>query len=128
MNLRQLANFFDLRVAAGDKELDREVTGGYCGDLLSDVMANAPLGCVWMTVQSHPNIVAVSVLREMAAVILTGGRDAGSGYREQSRSGANSHPAVAGLGIRTGRTALHRGRQRLSPGVTAGRSRIAPGI
>ena len=74
MNVRQLANYFDLRVAAGDKELDREVTGGYCGDLLSDVMANAPLGCVWMTVQSHPNIVAVSVLREMAAVILTGGR------------------------------------------------------
>ena len=74
MNVRQLADFLDLRVAAGGKQLDREVTGGYCGDLLSDVMANAPLGGVWMTVQSHPNIVAVSVLREMAAVILTGGR------------------------------------------------------
>jgi predicted transcriptional regulator len=74
MNVRQLVQFFDLSVAAGDQQLDREVKGGYCGDLLSDVMAKAPFGCVWMTVQSHPNIVAVSVLREMAAVIITGGR------------------------------------------------------
>ena len=43
-------------------------------DLLSDVMANSPIGCVWLTVQTHQNIVAVGVLREMAAIILTGGQ------------------------------------------------------
>ena len=48
--------------------------GGHCGDLLSEVMANAPVGCVWMTVQGHQNIVAVAVLKEMAAIILTGGQ------------------------------------------------------
>jgi predicted transcriptional regulator len=37
-------------------------------------MANAPAGCVWLTVQGHQNIVAVAVLREIAAVILTGDR------------------------------------------------------
>ena len=36
-------------------------------------MGNAPIGCVWLTIQSHQNIVAVAVLREMAAIILTGG-------------------------------------------------------
>jgi len=33
---------FQLKVAAGENGLEREVKGGYCGDLLSDVMANAP--------------------------------------------------------------------------------------
>ena len=46
----------------------------YGGDLLSDVMANAPTGCIWLTVQAHQNIVNVAVLHEMAAVVLTGGQ------------------------------------------------------
>jgi len=74
MNVKELVERFNLQVAAGNQHLDREVKGGYCGDLLSDVMANAPIGCVWLTVQGHPNIVAVAVLREMAAVVLTGQR------------------------------------------------------
>jgi predicted transcriptional regulator len=75
MKVRELIERFDLRVAAGEKGLDREVKGGYCGDLLSDVMANAPVGCIWLTVQGHLNIVAVAVLREMAAIVITGGRE-----------------------------------------------------
>jgi predicted transcriptional regulator len=74
MKVKQIADWFQLKVAAGETGLEREVTGGYCGDLLSDVMANAPSGCVWLTVQGHQNIVAVAVLREIAAVIITGDR------------------------------------------------------
>jgi len=74
MNVKQIMERFQLEAAAGKSGLAREVKGGYCGDLLSDVMANAPVGCVWLTVQGHQNIVAVAVLREMAAVILTGDR------------------------------------------------------
>jgi predicted transcriptional regulator len=74
MKVKELVELLNLKVAAGNQHLDREVKGGYCGDLLSDVMANAPIGCVWLTVQGHPNIVAVAVLREMAALILTGQR------------------------------------------------------
>ena len=44
-----------------------------CGDLLSEIMGNAPEGCVWLTIQGHQNIVAVAVLRNMAAIIVTGG-------------------------------------------------------
>ena len=75
VNVKELAERFRLHVAAGQNALDREIQGGYCGDLLSDVMANAPSGCVWLTVQTHLNIVAVAVLHEMAAVVLTGGRE-----------------------------------------------------
>ena len=53
--------------------MNRLILGGYCGDLLSDVMVNAPEGCVWLTVQQHRNIVAVAVHREIAAIVLTGG-------------------------------------------------------
>ena len=75
MKIKELVDRFGLQVAAGEAGLDRDARGGYCGDLLSDVMANAPLGCVWLTVQGHLNIVAVAVLREMAAIIITGGRE-----------------------------------------------------
>jgi predicted transcriptional regulator len=74
MNVRQIRDWFQLEMVAGGNGLERKIHGGYCGDLLSDVMANAPVGCVWLTVQGHQNIVAVAVLREMAAVILTGDR------------------------------------------------------
>ena len=74
MNLKQFVEQFNFYIAAGQNDLEREVQGGYCGDLLSDVMANAPIGCVWLTVQAHQNIVKVALLREMAAIVLTGGQ------------------------------------------------------
>jgi predicted transcriptional regulator len=75
MNVKELVDRFNLHVAAGQNKLDRQIQSGYCGDLLSDVMANAPDGCIWLTVQTHQNIVAVAVLHDMAAVILTGGQE-----------------------------------------------------
>jgi predicted transcriptional regulator len=74
MMVKDLVNKFELAVTAGKSGLDHEVTDGYCGDLLSEIMRNAPTGCVWMTVQGHQNIVAVAGLREMAAIIITGGQ------------------------------------------------------
>jgi predicted transcriptional regulator len=75
MRVKEFVESFNLKAIAGEQGLDREIKGGYCGDLLSDVMANAPVGCVWLTVQGHLNIVAVAVLREMAAIVITGGRE-----------------------------------------------------
>lgn len=75
MNVKELVDQFNLAVAAGQNGLDRQIQGGYCGDLLSDVMGNAPTGCIWLTVQTHQNIVAVAVLREMAAIVLSGGQE-----------------------------------------------------
>ena len=74
VNIREIQDLFHLDVATGETRLDREVKGGYCGDLLSDVMANATEGQVWLTIQSHKNIVAVALLRELAAIILVNGR------------------------------------------------------
>jgi len=84
MKVSELVERFGLTVAAGERGLDRVVEGGYCGDLLSEVMANAPLGCVWLTIQVHQNIVAVAVLKEMAAVILAGGNSPDEGSRARA--------------------------------------------
>jgi len=74
MTVNDLVARCGLQVAAGGRGLERRIQDGYCGDLLSEIMANAPEGCVWLTIQGHQNIVAVAVLREMAAVIITGGQ------------------------------------------------------
>ncbi len=51
-------------------EEDREVTGGFSGDLLSWVMGHGEAGQVWVTVQTHLNVVAVAVLREFSCLII----------------------------------------------------------
>jgi predicted transcriptional regulator len=76
MQVKDLVEHFGLEVAAGAKGLKREAKDGYCGDLLSEIMANAPESCVWLTIQGHQNIVAVALLREMAAIIITSGQSA----------------------------------------------------
>jgi predicted transcriptional regulator len=73
MKVRDILSAFSLELVAGAKGLDREVSGGYCGDLLSDVIANAKSGSVWLTVQAHQNILAVAVLKELAAIVLVNG-------------------------------------------------------
>ncbi len=53
---------------------DTEVTGGYVSDLLSDAIANAQEGDLWVTVQKHVNIVAVARLKNLAGVVVVNGR------------------------------------------------------
>jgi len=74
MKVRDIQSAFNLELAAGGKGLDRDVTEGYCGDLLSDVIANARSGSIWLTIQSHRNILAVAVLKDLAAIVLVNGR------------------------------------------------------
>jgi len=73
MKISDLILRFDLTVSAGKQGLSNDIHGGYCGDLLSDVMGKAPCGCIWLTIQGHQNIVAVAVLKEMAGIVVTGG-------------------------------------------------------
>ncbi|HIP96863.1 MAG TPA: serine kinase [Anaerolineae bacterium] len=73
MKLREVVTALDLGVAAAANVLDREITGGYASDLLSCVMARAQAGNVWVTLQSHTNIVAVASLLNLAGIIVTEG-------------------------------------------------------
>ena len=48
-----------------EESLSREVTGGYCGDLLSWVMSRAAAGDAWMTVMGNADIACI-ILTESA--------------------------------------------------------------
>ncbi len=52
-------------------DTDKEITAGYASDLLSDVMGNSSEGNIWVTMQTHKNVVAVAALKELSAVIFT---------------------------------------------------------
>lgn len=62
-------------VAEVTKDLDRQVSGCCVSDLLSDVLANSNEGDLWITHQSHPNVVAVASVRGLSGVIITGSRN-----------------------------------------------------
>lgn len=73
MEVRELVAELDLVVKACTHEGSlREITGGYCGDVLSHVMANAKPGYAWFTVQSHENVIAVATLTDVACVVVCG--------------------------------------------------------
>lgn len=74
MTLTDLATRLGLTVFTPGVPLDRPVGGGYASDLLSDVIGHAGKDDLWVTMQVHPNIVAVAVLKELAAIVLVGGR------------------------------------------------------
>jgi len=70
MKLSDVATKLGLTVHCGAELLEGEVTGGYVGDLLSDVMAGGREDQLWITRQVHPNIVAVAALKELAGIVI----------------------------------------------------------
>jgi predicted transcriptional regulator len=70
MKVSELVKELNLEVFSGREGLDREITGGYVSDLLSDVMGNASEGEVWVTLQTHRNVVAIASLKELACILL----------------------------------------------------------
>jgi predicted transcriptional regulator len=73
MTLQKIVDELSLSVQAAGDKLNTKVTGGYASDLLSCVMAKARQGNVWVTLQSHLNIVAVAALLQLAGIIVTEG-------------------------------------------------------
>jgi predicted transcriptional regulator len=61
-------------VVCGEGHLERDVAGAYVSDLLSDVIANAQEGDLWITLQRHVNIIAVAHLKGLAAVVIVNSR------------------------------------------------------
>ena len=74
MKLKDIIENLEMKVETAEESVDREVTGGYMSDLLSDVMANSKDGDVWITLQIHPNIIAVATLKDLAGIIIVQGR------------------------------------------------------
>lgn len=73
ITLGEIADQLSLSVQTASHRLSNEVRGGCACDLLSAVMSSGQPGDVWLTVQSHANIVAVAVMLDLAGIIVTGG-------------------------------------------------------
>ena len=54
---------------------DRDVSGVFVSDMVSDVMANAKSGELWITIQTHKSIMLAANLVDVSAVIITGGKE-----------------------------------------------------
>jgi len=74
MKISDIVRTLGLEVVSGDEPPEGEVTGGYAGDLLSDVLANSEKGYVWITLQIHQNIIAVASSKELSGIIIVNGR------------------------------------------------------
>ena len=70
MRVREVAERINLIPLTENCGLEREVQGAYCGDLLSWVMSHGRANNIWVTVQVHPNVVAVAVLVEFPCIII----------------------------------------------------------
>ncbi len=81
MSVTELARSLELTLFALP-EAERDVTGGYAGDLLSWVMGSAQRGDAWMTIMSNRNIVAVATLTDVACIILAEGVQPDEGVAE----------------------------------------------
>lgn len=69
MNIRDLVDQ-GFKLISETSDLDREISGVECCDLLSWVMANGKEGEAWITVQIHSNIVAVATLLDFSCIIV----------------------------------------------------------
>jgi serine kinase of HPr protein (carbohydrate metabolism regulator) len=84
MNVKELAEKAHLEIISGKEGLTTEIKGGYTCDLLSDVMGHAEQGYVWITLQTHKNVMAIASLKELAAIILVKGLKPEADTLEQS--------------------------------------------
>jgi len=56
------------------KVFDKDISGVYISDMVSDVIANAKAGNVLVTVQIHNNVIAAANLVDICGVIVTQGK------------------------------------------------------
>lgn len=74
MNLKAIIKELQLHIIAGEKNVDKDVTGGYTSDLLSDVIAHSKEKNLWITMQTHQNIIAVAKLKDLSGIIIVNNR------------------------------------------------------
>ncbi|MDR0553686.1 MAG: hypothetical protein LBG76_02655 [Treponema sp.] len=73
MTIREAAAALGAEIVQPEFE-DRELTGAYTSDLLSDVMAHAKDGGALVTIQAHKNTVAVATLVNIGVIVICNSR------------------------------------------------------
>ncbi|HZK34688.1 MAG TPA: DRTGG domain-containing protein [Bacillota bacterium] len=71
MTPKELAKKLDIKVINAGSSIDNKITTGVSCDLLSWVMANGKKDSIWITVQTHLNIIAVASLLELSCILIS---------------------------------------------------------
>ena len=72
MKLQEIIEKLSLTALTNIEE--RDISGVFISDMLSDVMSSAQSGNIWLTVQTHKNIVSAANLIDISAIIVTHGK------------------------------------------------------
>ncbi len=70
MKISELIDALELEVL-NQGDTSRDIDGCYCSDLLSHCMSNISENNIWVTVQVNINIVAIAVLTDLSAIIIS---------------------------------------------------------
>ena len=97
VKLSELIQKLNLDVRSAKDNLQREVTGGYASDLLSDVLANSEEGNIWITLQIHQNIIGVASMKDLAGIILVNDREPEPETIEKAEAERNRLQAIHDL-------------------------------
>ncbi len=68
MTVTQFQNFLDLKCISHGQE--RNLEGGFCGDLLSWVMGYGQSDQAWFTIMGNINAIAVASLHDIGCIVL----------------------------------------------------------
>ena len=72
MKLNEIIKKAELEILTNIEE--RDVKGVFISDMLSDVMTNAKVENIWLTTQTHTNIISAANLIDISAIIVTLGK------------------------------------------------------
>ena len=72
MKLSELAEKLELKSVTA--LFDKEISGVYISDMVSDVIANAKAGDLLVTVQIHNNVIAAANLVDICGIVVTQGK------------------------------------------------------
>ncbi|MFZ5648700.1 MAG: DRTGG domain-containing protein [Bacillota bacterium] len=81
---QSIISSLELKLETRPETVRRTVTGAYCGDLLSDVLARAEQGDLWITIHRHRSVIAVASLLNLSGVVITGNRMPGQDTLESA--------------------------------------------
>lgn len=73
MLLEQILEVIPLKLVSKAGQEKQPVSAAFVSDILSDVMAKAPRHSIWITNQTHENVIAIAFFKELTAVVFTNG-------------------------------------------------------
>ena len=85
MNVKTLIDSGLFQIQNCGENMDQELTGVFCCDLLSVCMGKATEGCAWITVMTNVNTLAVAALTEAACIINADGHKMDEGCLEKAK-------------------------------------------